>query len=180
MKQFKKLRDSAKSRAAAQLEGLAGKARQLENVLNDIKSRDFIQSPKIQELMAKVTVKGLNNVSILNRKSKTPKDKKSEIKNLKGAKDKSFRGRLKTLESQINPEIARNLVQTIMNKAEEIRLSYWNSKSIKAASKKSATDRAAKKSVASKKSATKGTKNSGVARRSAKSAGAGKKAKARS
>ena len=99
-KRLKRLRDGASDR----LKDLAGKAKQLEGVLNDLKSRDFMQSPKIQELMAKVTVKGLNVVPIMTRAGEKKQGSSSKKKPIS---ESAFRGRLKALENQINPQVAR-------------------------------------------------------------------------
>lgn len=153
-KRLKSLRDGASGR----LKDLAGKAKQLEGVLNDLKSRDFIQSPKIQELMAKVTVKGLNVVPMMSRASK--KQQKSSSKK-KGTSESAFRGKLKALENQIGPQVARNLISTIMKRADEIKKSYWdgtsgseigdssksNAKSAAKSSMKSTAKSASKKST---------------------------------
>ncbi|MEQ1878311.1 MAG: hypothetical protein ABL958_16835 [Bdellovibrionia bacterium] len=97
----------------------------LENVLSDLKARDFMQSPKIQELMAKVTTKGLNVVPIISRNLKKTKSGGGKKKPLS---ESAFRGKLKALENQINPQVARNLVSTIMKRADEIKKSYWDAK----------------------------------------------------
>ncbi|HEX4922701.1 MAG TPA: hypothetical protein VFV50_01395 [Bdellovibrionales bacterium] len=123
MKKLRKRVQETASKASGQLKGLAAKAKSLESVLADIKSRDFLQSAKMQDLMAKVTVKGLNSVPFINRNQKSKKDEaKPKAKNSESA----FRGRLKTLENQINSKVARDLIMTIMKRADEIKQAYFN------------------------------------------------------
>lgn len=124
MKKLKKRVQETASKASGQLKkGLAAKAKSLESVLADIKSRDFLQSAKMQDLMAKVTVKGLNSVPFI---KKSQKPAKEVAKPKTKTSESAFSARLKTLEGQINSQVARDLILTIMKRADEIKQAYFS------------------------------------------------------
>ncbi|MGE3974597.1 MAG: hypothetical protein AB7F59_08740 [Bdellovibrionales bacterium] len=102
------------------VEDIKSRAKQLEKVIQDIRSQDFLKKPSIQSLMQKVQQKQAPETAVVPQ-TPAPAIEKPKVLSSEEAKDEFFRSQVLTEDNK--KELGNHLVKAILHRVDEFRKS---------------------------------------------------------